>query len=226
MRSFLPATVPWGRPGLPDIPLPPFATPDDHRRYLHLLRLYVALIDDGEPSLSTKVLCEVLERPWPRTPPESGDLTRLELQVSLATFFPAPWTPAALAQALPGLGRQDTPRALDGGAWNWGYDPDFTARPVAEGGWEIERHERGSRTTATLAADGDLALLWMADFSTRHSYPFGYSVEEAEARTLAPAVAAVREAHAVDTAYPYMANWRERRDAAMRDASRSPTTRS
>ncbi|WP_035702099.1 hypothetical protein, partial [Glycomyces tenuis] len=145
MRSFLSPTVPWGRPSVPDIPLPPFATADDHRRYLRMLALHVALIDDGAPSLSTKILCELLGRSWPQKPVESGDLTRLELQVSLASFFPAPWTPAALSQALTGLGRQDVPRGYDTGKWDWGYDPDFTATPLAAGGWEIERHERGSR---------------------------------------------------------------------------------
>jgi hypothetical protein len=216
MGSIVSATVPWGRPAVPGIPVPPFADSQDHSLYLRILTLYVALVDEGAPSLSTKVLCEALERSWPQPPADPGELTRLELQVSLATFFPAPWTPASLARALTGLGRRDAPTGDDRKGWKWGYDPDFTARRLDSGGWEIERHERGGRTARTLESEGDLVLLWMDHFSNRHPFPFGYRFDEDAAGTLAAAAAAARGAHAVDTAYPYLKQWREQREEIVR----------
>jgi hypothetical protein len=207
MRSFLPSKVPWGRPVVADIPLPPFATGAERQRFTRMLQLHVAMVDDG-PSLAAKALAAALTT---RGAPSSL-LTALELEVALATFFPAPWTPAALAEALAQVHRH-APRALPGGRWDWDFDPVFTATPGERHGWEIERNERGTTSTGTLEADGDLVILWMDHFREHHPFPYGWRVDEAEARALAAAAKATREAHAADAALPYLANWRRERNA-------------
>ncbi|WP_143034784.1 hypothetical protein [Glycomyces sambucus] len=203
----LDSAVPWGRPAVDSIPLPPFATPEEHRRFTRALQLHVALADEGAPSLAAKVLAEALAQQG-----QGPDLGPVELTAALATFFPAPWTPAALAAV---LGARDRfgPRELAGGAWNWQYDPDFTAVPRAGGGWEVERHERGSRRPfATLEREGDLVLMWMDHYHSRFAYPYAWRVEDGTAEALAGPARAVRAAHAADTAKPYLANWRAERE--------------
>ncbi|THV30860.1 hypothetical protein [Glycomyces paridis] len=206
MRNFLPSGVPWGSPAADTVPLPPFASPADHDRFTRLLQLHVALVDDGGPSLAAKTLGSALDPRGPR----SERLTDLELHTALATGFPAPWTPAALADALGG-GR-DAPRELPDGRWGWGFDPDFTATPREGGGWTIERHERGSKSYQDLEHDRDLVLLWAEDYSSRFSYPYGWRVDPADAAALAEGARAVRGAHAHDTSYRYLENWRGERE--------------
>ncbi|PRY54772.1 hypothetical protein [Glycomyces artemisiae] len=205
------ASVPWGRPAVDSIPLPPFGTAEERTRFTRALQLHVALVDDGAPSLAAKVLAEALGS-GRRGPGGGGpDLTPLELTVALATYFPAPWTPAALAAVL--ADRHGAPRDLGDGSWNWGYDPDFTAVPREGGGWEVERHERGSRRPfATLERDGDLVLMWMDHVRTSFAYPYGWRAEAAVADALAEPVRAVRRAHAADAGRPYLVNWRAERE--------------
>lgn len=201
------ASVPWGRPAVDSIPLPPFATPDEHAGFTRALQLHVALTDEGAPSLAAKVLAEALGRQG-----QGAELTPLELTVALSTFFPAPWTPAALAAALATRDRFG-PRDLGDGSWNWQYDPDFTAVPRPGGGWEVERHERGSRRAyASLEHEGDLVLMWMDHYQTRFAYPYAWRADERAAAALAEPARAVRRAHAADTAKPYLANWRAERE--------------
>ncbi|RRR96901.1 hypothetical protein [Glycomyces terrestris] len=205
------ASVPWGRPVVDTIPLPPFATPDEHVRFTRALQLHVALVDDGGPSLAAKVLSETLARQG-----QGPDLSPLELTVALATFFPAPWTPAALAAVLAARERFG-PRELEG-VWNWEFDPDFTAVPRAGGGWEVERHERGSRRPwASLEHEGDLVLMWMDHYRTTSAYPYGWRADEGAGEALAESARAVRLAHAADAAKPYLANWRAERERFLED---------
>jgi hypothetical protein len=119
MSHDLSAYVPWGRPPFADVPLPPFATGAEHRRYLHLLMLYIALIDEETTALSTKALNEALH--GGRQLAEPGQLTRMELQTSVTTFFPAPWTPVALARAL-AEHEHSAPYERDG-SWSLGSGP-------------------------------------------------------------------------------------------------------
>ncbi len=207
MGTFLPGHLPWGSRGSGAVPLPPFATAAEHDRFTRLLQLHVALVDDGGPSLAAKVLSAALTPSGER----SSLPTALELQAALGTCFPVPWTPAALAGSLSGVGRH-APRPLSGGRWSWDFDPEFTAVPREGGGWVVERHERGSVTEETLEHDGDLVLVWMDHFSERHSYPYGWRVEDADAAALAEGARAARERHAADTRYPYLARWRAERE--------------
>lgn len=203
-------SVPWGRPAVASIPLPPFASPADHERFTRALQLHVALVDDGPPSRAAKVLGGLLA-----AREQGADLTPLELTAAMATYFPAPWTPEALAAAL-AAGRLDAPRALEGGRWSCFHDPDFTASPRKGGGWEVERHERGSRRVwAVLESHDDLVLMWMDHFHGHFPHPYGWRVDEPDLETFAAAARAVRAAHAADTGMPYLANWRAEREAAL-----------
>ena len=213
MNSFYAQNAPWGRPVIDDLPLPPFASAADHDRFTKLLRLHLALVDDGGPSLSAKILSEALQPRGER----AGHLTPLELQVAMATFFPAPWTPEALAVVIAATER-GAPQPLEGGRWNWMYDPDFTATPRSPHGWEIERHERGSRRTEmVLDHDGDLVLLWMYHFTGHHPYPYGWRIEEADLAAVAEPARATRAVHDTDAARAYLAKWRSKREAALED---------
>ena len=205
--------VPWGRPVVDGIPIPPFADAAAHRTYLRSLQTFVLLLDTGDPSAVTIALAATLEAELPRAATDAPRLSALALSVSLSTFVPAPWTPEALALALDGSGYGTPVRGR--GGWSWGGDPDYTATRVRPG-WRIERHERGSRTHATLPDDGDLTLLWMDMFRSRFPYPIAHtpvsSVPPPEA--LAAAARATLAAHSANVAMPYLQSWREERDRA------------
>jgi len=96
--------VPWGRPVVDGIPIPPFADAAAHRTYLRSLQTFVLLLDTGDPSAVTIALAATLEAELPRAATDAPRLSALALSVSLSTFFPAPWTPEALALALDGSG--------------------------------------------------------------------------------------------------------------------------
>jgi hypothetical protein len=257
--------VPWGRPAVDGIPIPPFADAATHRTYSRSLQTFVLLLDAGEPqaasrSLQTFVLlldagepqaatialAAALEAELARAATRAPRLSALALGVSLSTFFPAPWTPAALALALDGSG-YGTPVRSRGG-WSWGGDPDYTAtrdRP----GWRIERRERGSLTHATLPDDGDLVLLWMDMFRSRFPYPIAHTPagsvpppDRAHARRLrAPTRSRTRPPSpcphprrspqppgrpsprtGVNVAMPYLQSWREERDRARGNGQGEP----
>ncbi|MFJ4159821.1 hypothetical protein [Microbacterium testaceum] len=208
------ADVPWGRPAVDGIPLPPFADPVAHRSYLLSLQTFVALLDEGGPAAPTVALLAALDAEIPRgSESEATALSPLALGVSLATFFPAPWTPDALADA---LGRGYGAPVGHRDRWAWGGDPDYTAIRHGEG-WKIERHERGSRERGVLANHGDLVLLWMDMFRNRFPYPIAHTTSPASATPgdLAEAARATRLAHAANIAMPYLQNWRSERDGAL-----------
>ncbi|MDR6689354.1 hypothetical protein J2X55_000253 [Microbacterium sp. 1154] len=214
--------VPWGRPAVDGIPLPPFRDAAAHRSYVLSLQTFIALLDEAEPAPTTVALLAALAAEMPRDDAEvSALLSPLALGVSLSTFFPAPWTPKTLAAALAPLGAF-TPR-YGWGSWGWGGDPDYRAT-VHRGGWSIERHERGSRTRATLAHDGDLVLLWMDMFRNRFPYPIAHmpsTLAESPA-ALAAAARATRGAHAANTAMPYLQSWRAERDRVLTGGPEEP----
>ncbi|MFB8003552.1 hypothetical protein [Nocardia sp. NPDC056000] len=210
MGMFIPADVPWDRPTVATIPIPPFATWDEHHGFLRMLQLYVALIDNDAPSFSTQVLNDVLTRSLPMHT-EPRPLDPLVLQICMATYFPAPWTPATLADALttaqPRLAppQLSAPEMYASGAWRWGGDPVFSAEPRSAGGWEVERFERGNIETQVLTGYDNLVLWWMRDYSNRYPYPIGWGVDDHDARILAPAVAAMRRTNNTER----WATWRE-----------------
>lgn len=206
--------VPWGRAPVDGIPIPPFTDAAEHRTYLRALQTFLLLLDQGEPSAATIALAAALEAELTQAPREAPTrLSPLALRVSLSTFFPAPWTPEALAVALNGFGYGTPVRAR--GGWSWGGDPDYAARPTRRG-WEIERHERGSRTRATLPHEDDLVLLWMDMFRNRFPYPIAHVADPAAPApgSLADAARATLAAHATNVAMPYLQNWIRERDEA------------
>ncbi|WP_136588058.1 hypothetical protein [Microbacterium hydrothermale] len=206
--------VPWGRPSVDGIPVPPFADAAAHRTYLRTLQTFLLLLDRDEPSAATIALAAALEAELTQAPREAPTrLSPLALRVSLSTFFPAPWTPEALAAALNGFGYGTPVRGR--GGWSWGGDPDYAARPTRQG-WEIERHERGSFSHATLAHEDDLVLLWMDMFRNRFPYPIAHVADPAAPApgSLADAARATLAAHATNVAMPYLQNWIRERDEA------------
>jgi len=212
--KFLDAYAPWGSPVVPGIPLPPFVDETEHRRYTRMLQLHLALLDGGGPSLSMVALSTALES----TGGFAGDddvrwLTALELSVSLTTWFPAPWTPVSLAETL--AREHGGSPVRRGTGWTWFSDPDFTATPVAGGGWTVTRHERGDRVNDPVRDDRDLVVLWLAHFRAKFGFPLGHSHDDADVAALAPASLAVVASDAVDAAFPYRSNWRTERDAAL-----------
>jgi|GEM_PF-2245064 len=206
--------VPWGRAPVAGIPIPPFTDAAEHRTYLRALQTFLLLLDQGEPSAATIALAAALEAELTQAPREAPTrLSPLALRVSLSTFFPAPWTPEALAAALNGFGHGTPVRGR--GGWSWGGDPDYAARPTRQG-WEIERHERGSFSHATLAHEDDLVLLWMDMFRNRFPYPIAHVADPAAPApgSLADAARATLAAHATNVAMPYLQNWIRERDEA------------
>ncbi|MDT0116227.1 hypothetical protein Q9R20_04405 [Microbacterium sp. PRF11] len=214
--------VPWGRPAVAGIPLPPFRDAAEQAAYVLSLQTFLALLDEGEPAAGTIALMAALAAEVARGNSEAfPQLSPLALGVSLSTFFPAPWTPKTLAAALAPLGAF-TPR-YGWGSWGWGGDPDYRATPH-RGGWAIERHERGSRTHATMPHEGDLVLLWMDMYRNRFPYPIAHRLS-ASAQTpdaLAAAARATRAAHAVNVAKPYLQTWREEREQALLERPGGP----
>ncbi|MEU8895710.1 hypothetical protein [Nocardia sp. NPDC048505] len=180
------------------------------------LQLHIALVDEGSPSFASRVLIDLLgDKPgrWDAATLDAHprDLSRSELSIALCTFFPAPWTPAALAGALAKF-RTDGHRETPGGGWTWGSEPEFVATPRSGGGWEIERRQSGSAAPVmTLDADDDLVMLWMSHFRDRHA-GFHQTLVRQGADEFAEPARAVRAAHAVDTSYPYLQSWRYERE--------------
>jgi len=207
--------VPWGRPPVAGIPLPPFADAAAHRSYVRSLQTFLLLPDGAGPAATTIALAAALDAELPRRGAETSSvLSPLALGVSLSTFFPAPWTPEALARALNG-GGYGTPTG-GRGRWAWGGDPDYAATET-RGGWQIRRHERGAVETATLAHRDDLVLLWMDMFRNRFPYPIAHTpaADAATPEALAEAARATVAAHDANVAMPYLENWRTERDRAM-----------
>lgn len=211
--SFLDPDVPWDSPVVETIPLPPFRSAEEHRRYVRMLQLHLAMLDPGAPALATVALSVALDPRTTRSPETTDWLTPLELSASLTTWFPAPWTPAALAATLV----RDDRDAPTGGpdTWRWLNDPDFAATRGPHGGWSVTRHERGAVETGRLDSDRDLVVLWLDHFRHAFGFPLGHRVEGADVAALAPATHAVRQADEKNAAFPYRASWRASRDAAL-----------
>lgn len=196
--------IPWGRPTVDWIPLPPFGL-GQRAVFVRALAQHVQMLDDG-PDVVTRALVDALLS----ASGQGEQLSRLEFDVAVSTYFPAPWTPEAFASALD-LHRpeSDNPR-LRGQTWRWHYDPQFEASPRPGGGWDITRNERGRIDRSSLAHDGDLVLEWMDVFTVRHHHiDFGDDRRDFVMKSLAPAVAAVRASDRAEQAYPVYEFWRE-----------------
>ncbi|BDZ49335.1 hypothetical protein GCM10025867_15760 [Frondihabitans sucicola] len=145
-------------------------------------------------------------------------LSELELSIALTSWFPAPWTPAALAQSLARV-HQDAP-VLQDRAWAWLSDPDFAAEPNPAGGWIVTRSERGDRETAHLTSDHRLTVMWQDHFRGKFAFPLAHSVDPEDVAALAAASLAAQEFDERDADYSYRTSWRATRDEALATARR------
>lgn len=213
--SFLDHVAPWSSPVIPGVPLPPFEDESTHLRYVRMLQMHLALVDGGGPSLGTIALSVALERRRIVSDEELRWLTPLELSASLTSWFPAPWTPDALARALAPARGRGAPFSPTPGTWTWLVDPYFHAKPHPDGGWTVIRSERGQEEEGRLTGERDLVVLWMQHFREKFAFPVAHAYEPDDIAAVALASQAVIDADARDAAYPYRENWRAERDTAL-----------
>ncbi|MEZ5210617.1 hypothetical protein [Gordonia sp. (in: high G+C Gram-positive bacteria)] len=188
--------IPWGRPPVPGIPVPPFDDAEQSRAFHSALAEHVFCLARaaGRFDPATFALLSIL----PGAAPGTG-LEPWVLRVALSTFFPAPWTPWNLATAL-------NAAALDG-YQRWfiephriGYhsDPEFWADRSPDGSWTSYFRERGQlRRDREAASDDDMVLLLTAHVRA-HPYPFGWRVRDE-----------TRMAALADRAGPTLAAWEQ-----------------
>ena len=178
--------LPQGVQPLLGLPMPPFASKEEHGVFLDSLRFHVAALGGVDGTVPAAILNGMFRTVDLASP----TLSELELQVCLQSFFPAPWELSDLAELV--NDRRKSFRPTDEGGWRWLFDPEFEAKPDPAGGWMILRHERGWFEQDKLDGDYDLCLFWMAMMSER-----GWGTHEwifATQEFLAPeAAVAVRE---------------------------------
>lgn len=183
VRSY---NLPQGVQPLLGLPMPPFASKEEHKVFLDSLRFHVAALGGVDGTVPAAILNGMFSTVDLASP----TLSELELQVCWQSFFPAPWEFTDLAELVNDRQRSFRPTAE--GGWRWLFDPEFEAKPDPAGGWMILRHERGWFEQDKLDGDYDLCLFWMSMMSDRGWGTGEY--EFARQQFLAPeAVAAVRE---------------------------------
>jgi hypothetical protein len=207
--------VPWGRPPLPEIPLPPFASAAEHVHFLRCLGTHLAASGGVPVQRNDMVLLTLVEDEAARVR-RAGDagpraLSALALRVALRSYLPAPWTPRTLADALTATG------LLLGGEWieadagrvRWGSDPDFTAERAADGSWHVTRHERGSRTAyAHVTGDDDLVLL-LIEHHRAFPFPLAHRTDGVPVERLVAAATRTSASWARHARLPYLTAWTE-----------------
>ena len=199
--------VPWGRPSVPTLPVPPFRDERAARSFVAQLCAYVALLGGDDPvdpttfALLTTVQREVDQDRSARTfrPLPSPHL----LTLAMVTYFPAPWTVDVLSDVIHQVLEPDDPRARSTpGSVSWGMDPHYTATRSAAGEWEVNQEERGTRQLAGHFANDDDMVLYRLSFARSHPMPFGWSWDRSEVDSLAPAAEAARAAWAPHAELP------------------------
>lgn len=184
IRSY---NLPSGVLPLLGLPMPPFASKDEHEVFLDSLRYHVAALGGLDGTVPAAILNGLLRAVDVTSP----TLSELELQVCLQSLFPAPWELSDLAELV--NDRQKSFRPTPSGGWRWLFDPEFEAKPDPAGGWMILRHERGWFEEDRLDGDYDLCLLWMVMMSEHGWGTNKYKL--ARQKFLAPAaVASIQEA--------------------------------
>src|SRR5436309_2146602 len=88
--------IPWGRPSVPTLPVPPFHDEQASRTFVANLCAYVALLGGDGPvgpttfALLTTVQREIDNARWSTSlAPLPSPLV---LMLAMVTYFPAPWT--------------------------------------------------------------------------------------------------------------------------------------
>ncbi|PRY69069.1 hypothetical protein B0I08_103275 [Glaciihabitans tibetensis] len=213
--------IPFGRPPVADIAVPPFATGDEFNSFHVELQLYLASLDAGDVTVTTFALGQLVERSrrqglaeqWAHPEPHI-------LEIAVATYFPAPWTPLQIHTELMTTG---VGYGTVGGPWGkkqvadvkknrllWGSDPIFRAIRARDGSWSVTGSERGVEfLEATLRTDDDM-VLYRQYVERTFAAPFGARYSPTALPQLDRSAHAVRSAWAGHTTLPYIAEWNER----------------
>ncbi|MFS0703785.1 hypothetical protein AB6N23_04615 [Cellulomonas sp. 179-A 9B4 NHS] len=204
--------VPWGRPPVPDVPVPPFATRDEHVRFLRCLGVHVAASGVVPLQRPDVVLLTLLQEEADALRWQQGDHpvqpSALAMRIAVRTFFPAPWTPRALAESLRATGVLGAQHVeADERRARWGSDPTFAAERRDDGSWHVTRSERGStRVYAELAGDDDLVLMLQEHYVV-FGFPLGHRTDDVPVDALVTAATWGVESWTRHTALPYVATW-------------------
>lgn len=206
--------VPWGRPPVPEIPVPPFASVDEHVRFLRCLAVHVAAsgsvpVQRTDVILLTLLQDEVDALRWRRedAPPYPSALA---LRIALGTYLPAPWTPRTLVDALRAAGLDTWGRTeVDDRRVTWGSDPDFTAERQPDGSWQVIRHERSDRTRYADLADDDALVLLLIEQHHTFGYPLGHRTDDVPVARLVAAATPGVERWEQHVRLPYVVSWTE-----------------
>jgi hypothetical protein len=210
--------APFGRPPVSGIAVPPFETTDEYYSFHYWLQLYIACLDEEGVTLSTFTLDRLVERARRR-----GRYTLIThpdphvLEIAVATYFPAPWTPLGIHTELEttgfGVGTGGETRETYGTAraFTWGdSETHLTAHREDDGSWSVIRWSRGvERLEATLANDDDM-VLYRQSQEYSHPLPFSGPYNPLSVPPLEAAAEKVRAAWARHTTYPYIASWVDR----------------
>ncbi len=204
--------IPWGRPPVPALPVPPFADRHAARAFMANLSAYVALLGGDVPvtpptfALLSTVQQE-LDKNWalPFDPLPSPQI----LTVAMVTYFPAPWTPHGLNEVAYDVFVPDHwPQRTTPGHLGWNSDPYFSATRSDAGEWEVTASERGNdRVAGRFSTDDDMVLYRMS-FARGHPMPFGYEWDTSNVDALARAADTARAAWSRHAPLPYISNWR------------------
>jgi hypothetical protein len=210
--------APYGRPPVPGIAVPPFQTVDDYQSFHHGLQLYIACLDEEGVSLAAFTLDRLVERA--RLRGRYDVIAHPDphiLEIAVATFFPAPWTPLGIHTELGTTGfgydrngytngGKDTEHSL----W-WGDgETHIEANREPDGSWSVIRWSRGVvNPEGTLASDDDM-VLYRQTLDSTFPLPFGTRYNPAVVPPLEAAADKVRAAWAKHATYPYITSWTER----------------
>jgi hypothetical protein len=214
--------IPFGRPPVAGIPVPPFANIDEFHGFYVALQLYLATLDEGNVTLATTSLLRVVERSrqaglrkgWDHPEPHV-------LDIAVSTYFPAPWTPLGIHQELltigVGYGTIHGPefevkpeRDFRDGRLAWGSDPIFDAVRDDEGRWTVTSSERGTTLVELNSVNDDDMVLYRQSFERVFAAPLGVRYDPLAVPDLDRAADAMRSAWAQHSTLPYITVWNER----------------
>ncbi|MEH1102189.1 hypothetical protein [Micromonospora sp. CPCC 205561] len=175
---------------MPEIPVPPFAGPEDARRFHQLLMLHLAQLKrpgepvgvhqfllgqalaPHEPGRGAGLSCAECERPYP---------CRTVLRLALVSRLGVGWEPFGLVRLLRDARLWNAPFdhvELDKGRIAWEVEPRFTAERRDGGDWVVTSTERGSSRVRAEPADDRAMVEFLADQVRTHPFPMGWRVPE------------------------------------------------
>ena len=205
--------IPWGRPSIPAIPVPPFENRDAARAFVAHLSAYVALLGgDGPVGPTTFALLTMVQQESDRdrwTTSFDPLPSRQVLILAMVTYFPAPWTPHGLNDVIADvLGRFPRRGNSLPGRLGWESDPSFSATRNGAGHWQVTASERGTDDVVGRFATDDDMVLYRMSFARSHPMPFGWSWDDSAMGALGLAAEAARTAWTAHARLPYLTNWR------------------